>query len=123
MSRLPLTDIIHYAIIGIAGALVRELVVHRNTVFFPRRWEAIAADGKLKKGWDTGILGAFVVGAIVSILVDGSPRTAFVRQVCARSVLPPSGFLPHEVLRLWVHRTSSRKLLSVIGCPTAINAS
>lgn len=57
---------------GMAGALVRSLVVHKGSIILWRMWEK---DGV--KGFDLGILGSLLIGAAVGMIVDQNPMNAF----------------------------------------------
>ena len=63
---------IYYALWGAAGALVREIILSKGIIIFPRTWK----NGS-KKGIDLGILGSMVLGAAVGIIIDVAYPLAF----------------------------------------------
>jgi hypothetical protein len=55
-----------------AGALIRSLIIHKNSIILWRVWEK---DGQ--RGIDLGIIASLIMGAVVAVLADGSPSSAF----------------------------------------------
>ena len=74
--------IIFFGVIGLAGGFAKALVERKGILFLPQVW---CKDGK--KGIDLGILSSMILGAVVSIVVDGSGVTAFSVALCAPYVI------------------------------------
>jgi hypothetical protein len=70
------------ALAGMAGAVIRSLLVHDGSILLWNTWEK---DGK--KGIDLGIIGAMMLGATVGVIVDTSPLVAFIAAISGSLLL------------------------------------
>lgn len=70
------------ALAGMAGAVIRSLLVHNGSVLLIRYWEKNG-----KKGIDLGIVGSMLIGAAVGVVVDQSPVAAFIGAISGSLLL------------------------------------
>ena len=78
MSGLPESgEILKYALMfggaGIAGAIVRLLIMDRERIVFPRIWHS-----RGRSGIDFGFVGSIITGCLMGLVIDRTVITSFV---------------------------------------------
>lgn len=62
-----------YALAGMAGAVIRSLLIHKDSVYL---WRLRHEGDRIRL--DLGIISSMLIGATVGVIVDQSPGNAFI---------------------------------------------